>query len=361
MKSCAGTSGIASEPSQIAKSETSGPSSSSSTMNPPPSAVTALRASSSSASRSADVDSLPGREAVRLHHTGRPGDCKLRRRRHSGGRQHVLGEGLGAFDRRRGRARPEDRDARRTQHVGDSADERRLRPDHHEVDVERMREREQPLRVLGANRMALGEPRDARASRGGMEIGQGRGLRELPGKRMLTPARTDQERTHRTSLGASSACASTRRLPTMDHTDFQQWLDAYVEAWRTYDEAAIGELFSEDARYRYHPWDEGDEASRDAPRSSPSWLADRDEPGSLDGRVPPVGDRRRPCRRSRRLALLRGRRRDGRARVPQRLPLPLRRRRAAAPSSRSSSCGATRSSQAKREHALPRRRPSPPA
>ncbi len=159
----------------------------------------------------ANVDALPGRKAVGLHHTGRPGDRKLRRRRNAGGRQHVLGEGLGAFDRRRGRARPEDRDARRTKHVGDSADERRLWPDHHEVDVERMGEGEETLRVLGANRMALGETRDARASRGGMEIGQGRGLRELPGERVLAPARTDQESTHRTSLDARSELTMTHR------------------------------------------------------------------------------------------------------------------------------------------------------
>jgi hypothetical protein len=38
--------------------------------------------------------------------------------------------------------------------------------------------------------------------------------------------------------------------------DVQAWLDRYVHAWETYDEAEIGELFSEDAEYRYHPWDE---------------------------------------------------------------------------------------------------------
>jgi ketosteroid isomerase-like protein len=35
--------------------------------------------------------------------------------------------------------------------------------------------------------------------------------------------------------------------------DVQQWLDRYVEAWRSYDADAIGELFAEDATYKYHP------------------------------------------------------------------------------------------------------------
>lgn len=42
----------------------------------------------------------------------------------------------------------------------------------------------------------------------------------------------------------------------MERGAFQGWLDGYVDAWKTYDEGAIGELFSENARYRYHPWDE---------------------------------------------------------------------------------------------------------
>jgi ketosteroid isomerase-like protein len=41
----------------------------------------------------------------------------------------------------------------------------------------------------------------------------------------------------------------------MTRDDVQGWLDRYVEAWRTYDPAQIGALFSDDAEYRYHPWD----------------------------------------------------------------------------------------------------------
>jgi hypothetical protein len=43
----------------------------------------------------------------------------------------------------------------------------------------------------------------------------------------------------------------------MTNDDVQAWLDRYIAAWAAYDADAIGDLFSEDARYRYHPSDEG--------------------------------------------------------------------------------------------------------
>ena len=48
----------------------------------------------------------------------------------------------------------------------------------------------------------------------------------------------------------------------MTHDAVQRWLDAYVDAWRTYDPAAIGALFAEDAIYAYHPYDKGEEIVR---------------------------------------------------------------------------------------------------
>lgn len=63
----------------------------------------------------------------------------------------------------------------------------------------------------------------------------------------------------------------------MTHDDAARWLEAYVEAWRTYDPAAIGDLFSEGAEYRYHPW--GDPLrGRDAIVAD--WLANQDAPGT---------------------------------------------------------------------------------
>ena len=49
----------------------------------------------------------------------------------------------------------------------------------------------------------------------------------------------------------------------MTRDEVQRWLDDYVAAWRSYDPEAIGDLFGEDAEYRYHPWDE------------PEWVATR--------------------------------------------------------------------------------------
>jgi len=67
----------------------------------------------------------------------------------------------------------------------------------------------------------------------------------------------------------------------MNHDDVQAWLDRYVACWESYDSAEIGDLFSEDAEYRYQPWGEpvvgraaivedwlnpnGDPSRRDAP------------------------------------------------------------------------------------------------
>jgi ketosteroid isomerase-like protein len=57
----------------------------------------------------------------------------------------------------------------------------------------------------------------------------------------------------------------------------QVWLDAYIDAWRSYDNDAIGDLFAEDATYAYHPWDE---PIRGREAIVASWLSDRDEPNS---------------------------------------------------------------------------------
>ena len=69
--------------------------------------------------------------------------------------------------------------------------------------------------------------------------------------------------------------------------DVDHWLDAYVEAWKSYDRGQIEALFAEDITYRYHPEDdaiEGRAAVVD------SWLgedsnpdaSERDETGTYD-------------------------------------------------------------------------------
>jgi ketosteroid isomerase-like protein len=64
------------------------------------------------------------------------------------------------------------------------------------------------------------------------------------------------------------------------------WLDAYVRAWLSYDAAAIGALFSEDATYAWHPWDAQPIRGRAA--IIEAWLADRDKPGTYRGSYSPL-------------------------------------------------------------------------
>lgn len=81
------------------------------------------------------------------------------------------------------------------------------------------------------------------------------------------------------------------------HEHVQAWLDAYEHAWETYDAAEIGALFTEDAEYKWHPFDEAtigrDEIVRGwvAPEGNES---SRDKPGTYLGEYRPwavEGDR----------------------------------------------------------------------
>ncbi len=63
----------------------------------------------------------------------------------------------------------------------------------------------------------------------------------------------------------------------MTREAFGRWLDAYVDAWQSYDPPAIGDLFSDDAQYRHHPWEE---PVRGRAAIVDDWRADRDEPGT---------------------------------------------------------------------------------
>jgi hypothetical protein len=94
----------------------------------------------------------------------------------------------------------------------------------------------------------------------------------------------------REHASAESRLASGGRADSVraiDHPTFQRWLDAYIEAWRTYDERAIADLFSEDARYRYRPWDEGDEVLEGRAAIVASWRGDQDEPGTWTAEYAP--------------------------------------------------------------------------
>lgn len=57
----------------------------------------------------------------------------------------------------------------------------------------------------------------------------------------------------------------------------QRWADAYLEAWRSSDPAAIAALFTEDATYAHSPWKE---PLRGADAIVSDWLAHPDPPDS---------------------------------------------------------------------------------
>jgi hypothetical protein len=69
------------------------------------------------------------------------------------------------------------------------------------------------------------------------------------------------------------------------------WLDRYIQAWHTYDETQISDLFTEDAEYHYHPGDDpvvGREAIVE------SWQQETDPPGTWEAEYSPwlvEGDR----------------------------------------------------------------------
>jgi hypothetical protein len=71
----------------------------------------------------------------------------------------------------------------------------------------------------------------------------------------------------------------------MERTQVVAWLAGYVRAWKSYAPEAIGELFSEDAIYSFHPYDEP-VIGRAAIVAS--WLADRDPPGTYEATYKPI-------------------------------------------------------------------------
>ena len=61
----------------------------------------------------------------------------------------------------------------------------------------------------------------------------------------------------------------------MTREEADRWLDAYVEAWKTYDRGQIEALFAEEIAYRYHP---GDQPIEGRDSVVESWLGEGDHP-----------------------------------------------------------------------------------
>ena len=73
----------------------------------------------------------------------------------------------------------------------------------------------------------------------------------------------------------------------MDEASVARWLTDYVAAWESYDAEAIGLLFSDDATYRWHPWDESDKVAHGREAIVASWIEDQDAPGSWSAEYAP--------------------------------------------------------------------------
>ena len=113
------------------------------------------------------------------------------------GGHDLLGEGLGSFDPRRLLAGAEDRDAGVAQMVGKARDERRLRTDDDEVDLQLAGERRAALRRPPAapdgSRASAAIPGFPGAQCSASSSGL---LGDLPGERVLATARSDDENPH---------------------------------------------------------------------------------------------------------------------------------------------------------------------
>ena len=72
----------------------------------------------------------------------------------------------------------------------------------------------------------------------------------------------------------------------INHATVAEWLNAYVEAWKSYDPQAIGNLFAADATYSYNPFD--DEAVRGRDAIVAHWLEYQDDPGTFDAHYEPI-------------------------------------------------------------------------
>jgi ketosteroid isomerase-like protein len=71
----------------------------------------------------------------------------------------------------------------------------------------------------------------------------------------------------------------------IDHDSVAAWLEDYISAWKSYDPEAIGALFSENATYRYNPYDE---PVRGRDNIVENWLENRDAPETYTAEYIPI-------------------------------------------------------------------------
>jgi SnoaL-like protein len=68
----------------------------------------------------------------------------------------------------------------------------------------------------------------------------------------------------------------------------RDWLDRYEVAWRSNDAGTIRGLFTEDAVYRWHPWDTGDDVAHGIDAIVAAWLGEPDDPDAWEFEAEPL-------------------------------------------------------------------------
>ena len=74
-------------------------------------------------------------------------------------------------------------------------------------------------------------------------------------------------------------------MATVDRAAVVDWLEAYMRAWEAYAPDAIGDLFTADATYSFHPYDEP-VVGRQAIVAA--WLKGADAPGTYEANYKPI-------------------------------------------------------------------------
>ncbi len=73
-----------------------------------------------------------------------------------------------------------------------------------------------------------------------------------------------------------------------DLDSLARWSKRYVEAWRSNDAETIGALFTDDAVYRWHPFDKSEDVARGRDAIVRAWLEEPDDPESWELTAEPI-------------------------------------------------------------------------
>ena len=84
------------------------------------------------------------------------------------------------------------------------------------------------------------------------------------------------------------ACGTRYARGVTDIAALEGWLHRYVEAWRSNDPDQIGSLFTDDAVYRWNPYDDGENVAQGREAIVRGWLDEPDEPDSWELAIEPL-------------------------------------------------------------------------